>query len=111
MTFNKKYKYDGEMDKEVINLCNAINSLPGIETTGSCCGHEKSVFRIYFQVTSLPQGLFFLARCCDLRYFKHEWKIEVEVSDAMRDNILPTTFWLHSINKGYRWDSLRNRSP
>ena len=87
------------MDPEVIDLCNAINALPGLKTEDSCCGHGKNLFSIFFRVTSLHDGLFFLARCCDRRYFKHDWKIEIMVGDQMK-KIPPTTFWLHSINRG-----------
>ena len=41
------------MDKECISLCNAINSVEGLRTTESCCGHEKDTFRIYFQLSDL----------------------------------------------------------
>ena len=40
----KKFKscsYDGCMDKEVIELCDALNCLPGVETEISCSGHGK----------------------------------------------------------------------
>ena len=41
-------KYDKHMDEECIPLCNALNSIPGIITVDSCCGHEKHDFRIWF---------------------------------------------------------------
>jgi len=59
---NKK-KYYGKMDKEVINLCNAINEIEGLETIESCSGHGKDTFRIFFIVTrikSLPILLYYL---------------------------------------------------
>ena len=99
LKFTKKYAYQGVMDSEVIDLCNAINALPGLKTEGSCCGHGKGLFSIFFQVTSLHDGLFFLARCCDRRYFKHDWRIGVTVGDQMK-KIPPTIFWLHSMTKG-----------
>jgi hypothetical protein len=98
--FNKIFLYDGFMDDECIELCNAMNALPGIETTESCCGHAgfASPFRIWFKVKEGEQaGLFFLTRCVDRRYWKYGylWKIELSVGDIF-DGTLPITFLLSS---------------
>jgi hypothetical protein len=45
--------YDECMDKEVLPLCDALNSIKGIETTSSCCGHGKETFRVWFKCSSL----------------------------------------------------------
>ena len=52
---------------------------------------------IFFNSTD-AQGLFFLVRCVDRRYWKYgsEWNINVEVSDRIVDNILPTMYILKS---------------
>lgn len=92
--------YEGRMDLEVEELCDALNTLPGVRTTESCCGHSLEPFRIYFSVDGAEsmQGLFFLARCVDRRYWRHGylWGIEVSVADASRDGSLPLVFLLHS---------------
>ena len=98
MKFNKKFEYDDGMDKEVIDLCNVMNALPGIETTDSCCGHSASPFNIFFNVTSSDdKGLFFLTRCVDRRYWKYGylWNIELSVGDQY-DTIFPITYLLNS---------------
>ena len=41
------------MDKECINLCDAINSIEGLMTIESCCGHGKDNFQIYFVLSDL----------------------------------------------------------
>lgn len=41
-------KYDDRMDPECIELCDALNGLPGIRTIESCCGHGKEPFRVFF---------------------------------------------------------------
>jgi len=78
--------YTGEMDPEVLDLCNALNALPGISTTESCCGHGKEKFSIFFQTygRSQKEGLFFLARCIDRRYWKygHLWDATLVVGDT-----------------------------
>ncbi len=107
--FNKKYdyheniehldEYEGNMDPEVVDLCNAMNALPGIVTTESCCGHGCSNFSIFFRVVDDERGLFFLTRCVDRRYWKYGylWKIELSVGDSMyKDGHRPITYCLHS---------------
>jgi hypothetical protein len=92
------FDYGPDMDEECIELCNAFNSIKGIYTSESCCGHGKSSFEIYFSVTDWI-GLFFLTRCVDRRYWKHgyEWGISLLVGDRYEDgDILPTQFWLSS---------------
>lgn len=101
--FSNNHQYDEHMDKEVVPLCNAINSLSGLFTIESCCGHGKHPFMIWFKCdgTSM-RGLFFLTRCMDRRYFKYgfEWNITLEVGDVIRDGILPTIFLISSKSMG-----------
>jgi hypothetical protein len=93
--------YDEYMDKEVIPLCDMINSLPGLKTYESCCGHGKRSINIYFYVCSdiTDKGLFILTRCIDRRYWKYgsDWKIELYVGDSLfEDKYLPIGYLLHS---------------
>lgn len=92
--------YYGGMDKESIPLCDAINALPGLKTIESCCGHGEKPFMIWFQCDcSTQDGLFFLTRCMDRRYWKHgyDWSVSLEVGDTLQsDYILPTYFVLQS---------------
>jgi len=98
--------YDNLMDKEVIDLCDALNKLPGIITTESCSGHGKDTFKIWFHVDGRidpkMKGLFFLTRCVDRRYWQHGhvWAITLSVSDTYDNGILPTMFCLESIAVG-----------
>jgi len=96
--FTKKYEYDQHMDKEVVDLCDAMNALPGIKTIDSCCGHDETPFGIFFRVSS-EEGLFFLTRCVNRRYWKYGglWKIELSVGDRYESgNLLPVIYHLHS---------------
>ena len=34
-------KYPSNMDQEIIELCDLINSYEGLQTFESCCGHGK----------------------------------------------------------------------
>jgi hypothetical protein len=59
-------EYVGEMDPECIALCDAINHIPGLQTTESCCGHGESLFRIWFTVTDPKEFsvlLYYLVPC------------------------------------------------
>lgn len=98
LKFTKKYKYDGRMDEVVIELCDAMNALPGIETSDSCCGHSSSSLMIFFSSIS-EEGLFFLTRCVDRRYWKYGylWGIDLSVGDLWKEGKpRPITYRLHS---------------
>ncbi len=90
--------YDGMMDKECIELCNIINSLPGLETTESCCGHGKGPYMIFFKVKISKVGLFVLTRSIDKRYweFGHIWNISLYVGDCFINKRLPIKYILSS---------------
>src|ERR1700677_1998355 len=45
--------YVPDMDWECINICNALNELPGIQTTESCCGHGDHRFRVFFRAQTI----------------------------------------------------------
>lgn len=95
---NAKLEYDEWMDEEVVKLCNTMNSLPGIETSESCSGHGKTSLDVFFKVKATAEGLFFLTRCVDNRYWNygHIWGIELSVGDMYVDKHLPISYLLHS---------------
>ncbi len=84
-----------EMDKEVISLCQAINELPGLRTTESCCGHSKGFFEIWFKAEK-QDNLYVLARANSVRYGGPQWYLEVEITDV---SLLPV-YYLRSKTKG-----------
>ena len=43
----------GDIDSECKELCELLNMIPGIQTIGSCCGHNKKPFSISFDADSL----------------------------------------------------------
>jgi len=70
-------KYDGNMDKESIKLCDAMNLMPGISTFESCCGHGEKPYHIAFMARSLkvlPDLLYWFDGCHTAEY---GWLIEV----------------------------------
>lgn len=62
-------KYDGRMDPQCIDLCDALNSIPGIRTVNSCCGHNKHSYCIWFNIDRKKvRFLTVVARVFDRRY-------------------------------------------
>ncbi len=89
-------------DPEVVELCRAMNALPGITTSESCCGHGKEGFIIFFRVAEADhRGLFILTWSVDNGYFKHGpfWEIKLNVSDSPTSP-LPINFMLESTVRG-----------
>lgn len=80
-------------------LVDVIGSLPGISNVSSNVDYfdKNESLRIFFYVSKTDNGLFFLTRCCDRRYWKfgNSWKIELSVGDQY-DKILPVTYMLSS---------------
>ena len=53
-----------KMDPECIALCEAMNKLPGIRTTESCCGHGERSYHIWFKadgLESLPKLVYWFS--------------------------------------------------
>jgi len=77
-----------QMDVECVLLCRAINHMPGVETTESCCGHGERPFTVWLKAARL-RDLAVLARAIDRRYggpstqmpLWNDWILSVEASD------------------------------
>ena len=101
----KQFEYDDHMDAQMVGLCNAINTLPGLSTSESCCGHGRERVRVFFQnryYALPPVGLFILARCVDRRYWQYGnlWDIQVTMADVWDGHFLPVHYVLESHRKG-----------
>lgn len=88
----KKDRYDGYMDKECIPICDALNSLHGMKTTSSCCGHCENRFMIFLNCND-AYSLSIIARSFDRRYSvtHQQWHIEMTTCDNGGYN-----YFLHS---------------
>jgi hypothetical protein len=73
-----------DLDPECLALCVALNKMPGIQTTDSCCGHGKNPYWIFFQPTnlaSLPRLLYWFDSChCGCR----NWRV-IAYTDCSAD--------------------------
>lgn len=73
--------FDPCMDPECILLCDTLNTLPGIETFSSCCGHSREPYRIFMKVSDL-HGLRILGRCTSRNYSSGKWRVVIDNSDG-----------------------------
>jgi len=82
--------------KEILNTMMAINAIPGIHILSNNLGHrynmiKKNWGKIHIFIHSeegYTDGLFFLSRCVDRRYWEHgsSWKITIQVGDELHVN-------------------------
>lgn len=81
-SLNNKGDYEF-MDAECVDLCDTLNSMKGITTNESCCGHNYRPYIIWFTCDSL-EPLKFIQSCIDRRYWEYgdEWYIEISISDT-----------------------------
>lgn len=68
------------IDRECIDICDVLNTLPGLETTESCCGHYKDKFRVWFDCDDFST-LGLLARVTSRNYSDGNWLVCLENSD------------------------------
>lgn len=75
--------YDDHMDREIVSLCDALNSLPGVHTSESCGGHGIHQAEVFFFCTSL-KSLAKIQRAVDCRYGgqKNRWLIGCSTTDT-----------------------------
>ena len=88
---NSKISFPSDMDKECIEICNTLNTLPETETFESCCGHLKYPFSVWFFCNSIDT-LSRLGRCVERNYSDGKWEIVVDSTDAHPKGV----FWLRS---------------
>lgn len=69
-----------DIDPECITLCNAINSLPGLETFESCCGHGTEDFVIFFKAKTIKALKPLLEEIDSMGRWR--WKIDVTWSSG-----------------------------
>jgi hypothetical protein len=79
------WKIPPNLDPEVLDLCMALNKIPGVETTGSCCGHGKYPYWIWFKVTDYSlRGLALLGRSVNWNYGfigGSRWRVVLDPND------------------------------
>lgn len=71
-----------DIDKECIPLCTVLNSLKGIKTFESCCGHGKRPFRIWFTAENVNDLTIPAMACYRMYGGCLGWRIEVVHSES-----------------------------
>lgn len=79
-----------DIDPECRLLCEAMNRLPGIQTTSSCCGHGEHPYWIFFDAESLEAlpGLLYWFDVCHCGFAG--WRVIVKTDCAMS----PVSFYV-----------------
>lgn len=80
-----------DMDYQCIELCNFLNSIPGVSTSESCCGHCRERFSIWFHCDSIP-ALTRMGRATERNYSDGKWEVVVDSCDTRPYGM----FWLRS---------------
>lgn len=96
---NTVIPYDN-IDYEIRDLIRYINSIDGIETVESCCGHGKRPCSIWFKADDIGSVTRFIYRYL---YRNNNWRIKIVMSDNDIDEkqwenpsyLLETTFPNH----------------
>lgn len=68
------------IDEQCIPLFYALNSLPGLRTFESCCGHGKAPFSMWFRCDNIDT-LSRLGRAVGKNYSDNNWEIVVDTAD------------------------------
>jgi hypothetical protein len=73
-----------DLDPECRELCEALNLIPGIATTESCCGHGRTPYHIWFTASSmeaLPPVCWYADGCHSGEY---GWRVFVTTDCGMK---------------------------
>jgi len=89
-----------DVDGPCVELCKAINAVPGLKTTSSCCGHGRGPLRIYF-TWEHELDLMVLCRANDRRYYQgaEYFIIHAEETDLLER---PIVWIVESRRTGWR---------
>jgi hypothetical protein len=94
----------GDIDPEMVPLCQAINWLPGLQTRFSCFGHGEGPFYVLFTAEA-PTALIPILECTREIYPSiNYWRIWVELMMVepyvfYRLTLAPRVSWELSANK------------
>lgn len=82
MKLNKDYPaLPFDMDLPCLELCNILNTLPGVTTFESCCGHCRTQYTIWFFCSDIGT-LSRLGRVTEKNYSDGKWEIVVDSTDT-----------------------------
>lgn len=88
------------LDKECEKLCDALNSIPGIVTCSSCCGHGEYPYRIWMYA-SQHYGLNILGWSANQYRCNAIWNLYFCLDDPNREEKTRSAYCLESTTIGY----------
>ena len=94
-----------DLDIECAPLVVALNSIPGVKTSCSCCGHLKDRYMIWFYCKNL-RSLAIIGRAFDDRYGGCEWTLEIDTADMSPKSYPMFTCFLHSKKPFKTWKEM-----
>lgn len=68
------------LDPEVSSLVDALNAIPTVRTTESCCGHGTEPLRVFFEVEDMA-WLYVVGRAIDRNYGGYGFRCELTTTD------------------------------
>ena|SRR5271157_6467168 len=96
----KEWEVPNNIDPECRELCIALNKVPGIHTTESCCGHNKDHYMIWLEADNVAAlNKFLWAGCFRWWCWRGNWQPILETADPNRD-ATTITICLESIELG-----------
>jgi len=78
----KKFMLPKDLDPECLEVCQELNKLEGVRTTGSCCGHNRQPFKVWLDLDFKVWGHKVITRCICDRYYENGWDVNLEHSDV-----------------------------
>jgi len=74
-----------DIDSEIRDLVIALNTIPALKTTCSCCGHDKEPIRIWFDIGAclINKILFYFFNNLDPKI----WSIKISTADPNKENV------------------------
>lgn len=91
LDINKVPALPDDMDQECVDLCNTLNTLPGVSTFESCCGHLEYRYSVWFFCDSID-SLSRLGKVTERNYSDGNWEVVVDSTDTHPYGV----FWLRS---------------
>jgi hypothetical protein len=96
LNIRNKHKINIQLiDKQILNLCLALNLISGIRTLSSCCGHGIGRINIFFKAENL-KALYWISSMCDI----NQWEIDVLCHGFHTCKTKEGIFSFSSVDKG-----------
>lgn len=76
---NGRWVIPDDMDPECVDVCVALNNLPGVKTESSCAGHGEDRYAIWLKVDALENLQTIVAAAARMNADKWHWQFAVNL--------------------------------